>query len=228
MGVRNNAGLLFADHHGHSIDQDLARKQPCSEVRSKTSEVDSPGCTDTPATESSVLFDDLEDLLRRVPTEDQHILVTGGLGFIGSHTTLELLTAGYNVNVIDNLSNAFKHVFDRIELLASKFHEENGTPMPTMRLHQHDYQDVAALRSLLEDYRLASRWGVPKSSIASVIHFAAHKAVEESIWNPLKYFANNVSGLVDFASTLGEFGIKILISRLPQPSTAHLQIQDNR
>ncbi|RDH29740.1 hypothetical protein BDQ94DRAFT_149800 [Aspergillus welwitschiae] len=171
----------------------------------------SPGCVDTPATQSSVLFDgNLEELLRNFPL-DQYILVTGGLGFIGSHTTLELLKAGYNVIVIDNLSNSFQSVFDRIRQLAAKYHDQEGTCMPSLQLHAHDFRDIAALRGLLEQYQIQSRWGTPKSRIGGVIHFAAYKAVEESIRNPLKYYANNVGGLIDFATTLGEFGIKTFI-----------------
>jgi UDP-glucose 4-epimerase len=174
-------------------------------------ESESPSSVDTPATESSVLFDNLDELLRRLPQENQYILVTGGLGFIGSHTTLELLKSGYNVIVIDNLSNSFEVVFDRIKILAQKFHDTHGSKMPSLRLHAHDYRDTSALKDLLQEYRLASRWGTPKSKIAGVIHFAAYKAVEESIRHPLKYYANNVSGLIDFASTLGDFGIKTFI-----------------
>lgn len=172
----------------------------------------SPISVDTPATQPSELFaDDLHNLLRHFPLEDQYILVTGGLGFIGSHTTLELLKASYNVIVIDNLSNAFQDVFDRISLLASRFHKERGSQMPALRLHAHDYRDTTALRTLLQQYKLPSRWGTPKSKVIGVIHFAAHKAVEESIRKPLKYYANNVCGLIDFAETLGDFGIKTFI-----------------
>lgn len=174
-------------------------------------ESDSPSSVDTPATESSLQFDNLDELLRQLPVENQFILVTGGLGFIGSHTTLELLKANYNVIVIDNLSNSFEKVFHRIALLARQFHEEIGSPMPTLRLHGRDYRDTSALQALLEEYQLPSRWGSPKSRIAGVIHFAAYKAVEESIRRPLKYYANNVSGLISFASTLGDFGIKTFI-----------------
>jgi UDP-glucose 4-epimerase len=173
-------------------------------------ESESPSSVDTPATESSVLFDNLDELFRRLPLE-RYILVTGGLGFIGSHTTLELLKTGYNVIVIDNLSNSFEIVFERIKLLAQKYHDEHGSPMPSLRLHAHDYRDTSALQDLLQEYRLPSRWGTPKSKIAGVIHFAAYKAVEESIRHPLKYYANNVSGLIDFATTLGDFGIKTFI-----------------
>lgn len=178
---------------------------------STPAEAYSPRGTDTPSTESSVLFNDhLDHLLRNLPI-DQYILVTGGLGFIGSHTTLELLKANYNVIVIDDLSNSFENVFERVKLLASTYHEQNGTKMPSLRLHAHDYRNTAALQTLLEEYRLPSRWGAPKSKIGGVIHFAAYKAVEESIRHPLKYYANNVSGLVDFAGLLGEYGIKTFI-----------------
>ena len=174
-------------------------------------ESDSPILVDTPATESSVLFDNLDELLRRIPSENSYVLVTGGLGFIGSHTTLELLKANYNVIVLDNLSNSFDVVFDRINLLAQEFHRRNGSQMPSLRLHAHDYRDTKALQPLLEEYRLPSRWGVAKSKIAGVIHFAAYKAVEESIRYPLKYYANNVGGLIGFATNLGDFGIKTFI-----------------
>lgn len=171
----------------------------------------SPSCVDTPATQSSVLFDgNLDELLRNFPLR-QYILVTGGLGFIGSHTTLELLKASYNVIVIDNLSNSFQNVFDRIKHLAEKHHGRQGTEMPALHLDAHDYRDTAALKQLLDQYQVESRWGSPKSKIAGIIHFAAYKAVEESIRSPLKYYANNVGGLVDFATTLGEYGIKTFI-----------------
>ncbi|KAJ5937335.1 hypothetical protein N7454_004635 [Penicillium verhagenii] len=185
-----------------------------SRRRSDTStpvEGGSPDFVDTPATQASDLFENFNELLQRLPIESPYILVTGGLGFIGSHTTLELLKSSYNVIVIDNLSNAFENVLDRIDLLARKFHEENGTEMPKLRLHAHDYRDTSALQSLLEEYTVPSRWGEAKSKIAGVIHFAAYKAVEESIRNPLKYYANNVSGLIDFASILGDFGIKTFV-----------------
>ncbi|KKK15358.1 hypothetical protein P175DRAFT_0504891 [Aspergillus ochraceoroseus IBT 24754] len=186
-------------------------ESPQQSDASSPTEPCSPTCVDTPATQFSVLFDgSLDELLRNFPLR-QYILVTGGLGFIGSHTTLELLKASYNVIVIDNLSNSFHSVFNRIKLLALKHHEEQGSQMPALHLHAHDYRDTSALQSLLEQYQIQSRWGSPKSKIAGVIHFAAYKAVEESIRNPLKYYANNVSGLIDFATTLGHFGIKTFI-----------------
>ena len=113
---------------------------------------------DTPATTNSDLLENLDELLLRFPVESSYILVTGGLGFIGSHTTLELLKANYNAIVIDNLSNAFENVFERISTLAQKYHTEKGTQMPDLRLHAHDYRDTAALRPLLEEHQIQTRW----------------------------------------------------------------------
>ncbi|KAH8694063.1 UDP-glucose 4-epimerase [Talaromyces proteolyticus] len=182
---------------------------PQSDAGSSTFDIPSYDIS-TPATPSSLFFDDrLGRLLREVP-HNQHILVTGGLGFIGSHTTLELLKAGYNVIAIDNLSNAYESVSDRIQLLASKYHEEQGTPMPSLKHYKQDYQDIKSLIPLLEAHRTLS-WDSPKSSIAGVIHFASYKAVEDSIKQPLKYYSNNVCGLIGFVETLGSFGIKTFI-----------------
>ena len=173
----------------------------------------SPTNVDTPATETSSLFDDnnLSTLLRNHPFHEQYILVTGGLGFIGSHTTLELLKADYNVIIIDDMNNSYPHVLDRIQTLAATYHDKRGSPMPSLTLHEHDYRDLDALQTLLKEHELPPHWGSPKSKISGVIHFAAHKAVEESIRNPLKYYSNNVNGMVDFVSTLGDFGIKTFI-----------------
>ena len=177
----------------------------------------SPACSspssdiDTPATGRSVLFEgtfnaSLENL------RNQYILVTGGLGFIGSHTSLELLKSGYNVIVIDDLSNSFQTVFDRVQLLAQRYHTTQGTKCPTIQLHDVDYRNIPALCTLLDAHKITSPWdATERSSIIGVIHFAAFKAVEESIRQPLKYYSNNVSGLIDFTSTLGAYGIKNFI-----------------
>ncbi|OJJ48196.1 hypothetical protein ASPZODRAFT_23853 [Penicilliopsis zonata CBS 506.65] len=171
--------------------------------------MESDSSPDTPATQWTLSDNELSLMAKEI---HQDILVTGGLGFIGSHTTLELLKAGYNVIVIDNLSNAYEDVLARIEALASRYHEEKGTQMPALRLHAHDYRDTARLRPLLDEYVLASRWGKsPQSTIAGVIHFAALKCVEESIRHPLRYYANNVGGLIEFLSLLSEYGIKRFI-----------------
>ncbi|PGH09660.1 UDP-glucose 4-epimerase GalE [Helicocarpus griseus UAMH5409] len=183
-----------------------------TQSQSSSSGPPSPTDTYTPATEASILLDDnLRTLLENVPAHDRYILITGGLGFIGSHTTLELLKAGYNVIVIDNMTNSYQEVFKRIQMLAMKHHDGNGTQMPSIELHEHDYRDTTQLRALLRRYENRSRLGSPQSKIKGVIHFAAHKSVEESIKDPLKYYANNVSGLVEFVDILGVFGIKTFI-----------------
>ena len=103
------------------------------------------------------------------------ILVTGGTGYIGSHTVVQLLNAGHNVVILDNLCNSNKGVLQRIESLTQK----------TPHFIEGDIRDRGALRRLFEQY-----------SCEAVIHFAGLKAVGESEENPLKYFDNNVSGSV--------------------------------
>lgn len=165
---------------------------------------------DTPSTEKSLLFDDGFNTLLET-SNDRYMIVTGGLGFIGSHTSLELLKAGYNVIIIDNLSNSFPSIFERVRLLGERYHNEQCSKCPSLQLHDVDYRNGKALRSLLDQHRISSLWAPARSNIIGVIHFAAFKAVEESIRQPLRYYSNNVSGLIDFTSILGEYGIKTLI-----------------
>jgi UDP-glucose 4-epimerase len=170
-------------------------------------------------------------------------MVVGGLGYIGSHTVLELLKENYNVLVIDDLSNAYESVLHRIKALANEHFAALNRPMPALRFRQMDYRSPC-MRSLLASYSTYASTpingtvkAVPRnfpyaaltrtdsgidmeadyaqepapvqeSRISGVIHFAAYKSVEESIRMPLKYYSNNVCGLVDFLSLLEEFGIK--------------------
>ena len=138
-----------------------------------------------------------------LPLDDgkDYIMVVGGLGYIGSHTTLELLQEGFNVVVLDDLSNSYEDVLPRINALAKKYCCSQGIMMPTLRFHKIDYRSPA-LRQLL------ARYAASRSRISSVIHFAAFKSVSESIDHPLSYYRNNVCGLVDFLITLREQGIK--------------------
>lgn len=196
-------------HHHNSV-------MPCPKVPSiYLSEESSPASSQlfsgpsTPETENEALFDD--QLLR--PNEEQYVLVTGGLGFIGSHTALELLKAGYGVVIVDDLSNSFRDVFDRI-LMAAKIHfDAIGGLRPKTELFDIDYRDTAAMRTLLESHSLPPTLGTMKrrSNIVGVIHFAAFKAVEESLRKPLKYYQNNISGLVDLITLLDEYKIKTFI-----------------
>lgn len=105
----------------------------------------------------------------------QTILVTGGAGYIGSHTVIELLEAGQQVVVADNLSNASLESVKRVQELTGQ----------EVKFHQLDINDEAALSALFDQY-----------SIDSVIHFAAMKAVGESVAKPLAYYQNNVSGTI--------------------------------
>lgn len=147
----------------------------------------------------------------------QYILVIGGLGYIGSHTTLELLKEGYNVIVLDDLSNSYELTLDRIRTLAESHFKKLGRTVPALQMYSMDYRSPR-MRTVLARYsRLKGGLTVeapsldlvetPQSKISGVIHFAAFKSVEESIHSPLAYYQNNVCGLVDLLVLLKEFGI---------------------
>lgn len=118
------------------------------------------------------------------------ILVTGGAGFIGSHTVVELVAAGYEPVIIDNFSNSEKNVITRLEKLTKT----------KLAFYEQDYQDSAKLRSVIK-----------KEKIGGVIHFAASKAVGESVEQPLKYYQNNVAGLVNLLSVLEGEDVETLV-----------------
>jgi UDP-glucose 4-epimerase len=137
-----------------------------------------------------------------------YILVIGGLGFIGSHTSLELLKQGYNVVVVDNMSNSHDSAFTKIQRLASKYWSSKGKVCPELKLHKADYRShmmrTILGRYLVQDPELSA---TRLCHITGVIHFAAHKSVEESTKKPLQYYQNNVSGLIDLLALLDDFGI---------------------
>ena len=116
------------------------------------------------------------------------ILVTGGTGYIGSHTVVELQNAGYEVVIIDNLSNSNKEVLDGIESIS-------GT-----RPHfvEGDVTDIRTLEKLFADY----------PGIKGIINFAASKAVGESIEKPLMYYRNNLVSLLNLLDLMPRFGVK--------------------
>ena len=118
------------------------------------------------------------------------ILVTGGVGFIGSHTVVELQNAGYDVVVLDNLCNANPKVLDRIEAITGK----------KVPFYKADIRDREALNEIFE-----------KESIDSVIHFAGLKAVGESVQNPLEYYDNNISGTLVLVDVMRQHGCKNII-----------------
>jgi UDP-glucose 4-epimerase len=104
------------------------------------------------------------------------ILVTGGLGFIGSHTVVELQNEGFDVVIIDNLSNSTKEVLEGIVAITGK--------MPIFE--KLDLRDKSAVQGFFKKY----------TDVSGVIHFAASKAVGESVGNPLLYYENNISSLI--------------------------------
>lgn len=180
-----------------------------------------PEAVNTPETQRSVLFDDdvAADPLDIGEGDSKFIMVVGGLGYIGSHTVLELLKEGYNVLVIDNLSNSYENVLrfrqlDYRSALMRSVLKEYSTSMVESRaataLKGFPYSNFHRTDSGI-DMAMDDRQEAPtqsRSRISGVIHFAAYKSVEESIRQPLRYYNNNVCGLVDFLSLLEEFGIK--------------------
>ncbi|KAK3955234.1 hypothetical protein QBC32DRAFT_52131 [Pseudoneurospora amorphoporcata] len=150
---------------------------------------------------------------------EKYIMVIGGLGYIGSHTTLELLREGHNVIVVDNLSNSYKTVLKNVRMLAAHHCKVNNVPMPRLRFFRIDYRSKA-MHVLLERYSkpvmtvdaTSGRQVVSyQSQIAGVIHFAAYKSVVESIQQPLRYYRNNVCGLVNLLQELERFNIRNFI-----------------
>ncbi|PVH75793.1 UDP-glucose 4-epimerase [Cadophora sp. DSE1049] len=162
----------------------------------------------TPGTELATLFDG-EPLQ---PFSDKYILVTGGLGFIGSHTSLELLKAGFNIIIVDDFSNSFCGVFNKILTLANQHFDIHGGLCPKAEFHNANYRDELSMRTLLEAHCTSNLSCHKRSSdITGVIHFAAFKAVKGSIREPLKYYQNNVGGLIELLALLDEYNIKSFI-----------------
>ena len=115
------------------------------------------------------------------------VLVTGGTGYIGSHTAVELQTAGYDVIIIDNLSNSNIEVLDGIEKITGI----------RPAFEKIDLTDLASLTAFFESNK----------DIGAVIHFAAFKAVGESVLNPLKYYHNNIGGTINLVKLTNAHGI---------------------
>jgi len=184
----------------------LNGNQPNSGVSSSASSIQ----PDSPVTEPANY--ELPGQVDSQDENDRFIMVAGGLGYIGSHTTLELLKAGYNVIVVDNLSNSFDKVLNTVKILAEQHCKSIGKKLPKVVFHELDYRSPA-MKDVLRSYAVKQPHGGPESAkiesrIAGVIHFAAYKSVEESISKPLDYYQNNVCGLVDFLALLQEFEIR--------------------
>ncbi len=118
------------------------------------------------------------------------ILVTGGTGYIGSHTVVELMQAGLDVLIVDNFCNSKASVLERIESIVGR--------RPSFV--EADVRNRAEMRALFADYRLDA-----------VIHFAGLKAVGESVVEPLRYYANNIGGSLVLFETMAEAGVKTLV-----------------
>jgi len=118
------------------------------------------------------------------------ILITGGAGFIGSHTVLELLKKGYDAVVLDNLSNSKKESLKRVEKLSGK----------EIDFHEIDLLDKPALNRLFSSYHFVS-----------VIHFAGLKAVGESVEKPLLYYQNNIAGTLNLCEVMMAHSVKKMV-----------------
>ena len=120
--------------------------------------------------------------------EHTRILVTGGTGYIGSHTTVELINAGYDVVIIDNLSNSTTDSLDGIEAITGV----------RPAFVEGDCTDIATLERLFTDF----------PGIKGIINFAASKAVGESVEKPLLYYRNNLNTLINLLDLMPRFGVK--------------------
>ena len=118
------------------------------------------------------------------------ILVTGGAGYIGSHTCVELLTAGNDVIVMDNLSNSNPESLRRVEQITGK----------KLRFYEADLLDPDALEGIFSG-----------ENVDSVIHFAGLKAVGESVSKPLEYYRNNITGTLNLCSAMRKHGVKKIV-----------------
>ncbi len=118
------------------------------------------------------------------------ILVTGGAGYIGSHTCVELAEAGYEVVIVDNLINSSQEAVRRVERITGK----------TMRFHRADLRDEASLDAIFSE-----------SQVDAVIHFAGLKAVGESVSKPLEYYDNNLTGTLTLCTVMARHGCRNII-----------------
>lgn len=118
------------------------------------------------------------------------ILITGGAGFIGSHTCVEMLNSGYDVVVVDNLDNSSSESLDRVEKITGK----------KVKFYKEDVRNREVLRKIFTE-----------NSIEAVIHFAGLKAVGESVREPIMYYDNNLINTLVLLETMNEFGVKKIV-----------------
>jgi len=118
------------------------------------------------------------------------VLVTGGAGFIGSHTCIELLELGYTVVVVDNLCNSSEESLNRVQRITGK----------SVAFHKVDLLNVGELEAVFQKY-----------TIDSIIHFAALKAVGESVEQPLSYYQNNLDSTLNLLKCMKKYGVKKIV-----------------
>ncbi|MFL2496227.1 MAG: SDR family NAD(P)-dependent oxidoreductase [Porticoccaceae bacterium] len=120
----------------------------------------------------------------------KNVMLTGGLGFIGSHTCIELIEKGYSVFILDNLSNSSRSVLDTLKVIT-------GREIPFCEGDVCDEQLVGQF--------------LHANKIDSVIHFAGSKSVNESVSEPLHYYENNVIGTISLLKVMNRYGVKKII-----------------
>ena len=118
------------------------------------------------------------------------ILVTGGAGYIGSHTCVELIKSGYEIAVVDNLSNSCEESLKRVEKITGK----------AVKLYKEDLCDLEAVEKIFEN-----------DKFDAVIHFAGLKAVGESVEIPIRYYENNIGSTLNLCKTMAKYGCKKLV-----------------
>ena len=118
------------------------------------------------------------------------ILVTGGAGYIGSHTCIEMQNAGYDVVVVDNLDNSNKEALNRVEKITGK----------PIKFYEEDVRNKEALRKIFKE-----------NNIEAVIHFAGLKAVGESVREPIMYYDNNLISTIVLLEVMNEFSVKKIV-----------------
>ncbi len=118
------------------------------------------------------------------------VLITGGAGYIGSHTCVEMLNAGYDVVVIDNLDNSNSESLERVKKITGK----------KVKFYKEDVRNKAALQNIFKE-----------NNIEAVIHFAGLKAVGESVREPIMYYDNNLISTIALLEVMNEFGVKKIV-----------------
>ena len=118
------------------------------------------------------------------------VLVTGGAGYIGSHTVIELIDNGYDVVIVDNFSNSKPIVIDKLKKITGK----------EIKFYELDVRDKDKLSNVFK-----------KENIDAVIHFAGYKAVGESVSYPLMYYRNNIDSTLSLLEVMNEYGVKKIV-----------------